>query len=39
MFLHHNIHKFAQKSPDGKTHSQIDYISIDGKQHSGVPVV
>jgi hypothetical protein len=36
MFPHCNIHKFTSTSPDGKTHSQIYHILIDGRQHSSV---
>jgi hypothetical protein len=28
-FTHRNIRKFTWTSPDGKTHSKIDYILID----------
>jgi hypothetical protein len=34
MFSHHNIHKFTWTSRDGKAHSQIDNILIDGRGHS-----
>jgi hypothetical protein len=36
MFPHCNIHKFTCKSPDGKTHNQIDHILIDRRRHSSV---
>ena len=29
MFLHQDIHKYTQTSPDRKTHNQIDHILID----------
>jgi hypothetical protein len=33
MFLHCNIHIFIWTSPYGKTHSKIDHILIDRRQH------
>jgi hypothetical protein len=36
MFLHRNIHKHTWTSPDGKTHSLIDHILIDGRWHSRI---
>jgi hypothetical protein len=36
MFPHRNIRKFAWTFPDGKTHTQIDHIFIDRRQHSSV---
>jgi exonuclease III len=35
-FPYHNIDKFTWTSPDGKTCSQIDHISIDRIWHSNV---
>jgi hypothetical protein len=35
MFPHCNIHKFTWTS-NGKTHSQIDHILIDGRRHSSI---
>jgi hypothetical protein len=32
MVPHRNIHKYT--SPDGKTHNEIDYASIDKSWHS-----
>jgi endonuclease/exonuclease/phosphatase family metal-dependent hydrolase len=36
MFPLHNIHKYTQTSPDGKTHNQIDHILVDRRRHSNV---
>jgi hypothetical protein len=36
MFPHRNIHKYTWTSPDGKPHSQIDYVLIDRLWHSSV---
>jgi exonuclease III len=36
MFPHHNIHKYAWTSPDGKTHNRIDHILEDRRRHSNV---
>jgi hypothetical protein len=36
MFPYSNIHKDTSKFPDGKTHSQIDYVLIDMRKHSSV---
>jgi hypothetical protein len=36
MFSLCNIHKFSWRSPDGKTHIQIDHILIDRRQHSSI---
>jgi hypothetical protein len=36
MFQHRNIHKFIWISSDGKTHNQIDHISIDRRWHSSI---
>jgi endonuclease/exonuclease/phosphatase family metal-dependent hydrolase len=31
-----NLYKYTFKSPDGKTHKQIDHILIDKRSHSSV---
>jgi hypothetical protein len=31
-----NVHKYSWASPDGKIHSQIEYILIDKQRHSSV---
>jgi hypothetical protein len=36
MFPHCNIHKYIWKSPDEKTHTQIDHILVDRQRHSNV---
>jgi ankyrin repeat protein len=36
MFTHHNIHKYAWTSPNGKTHIHIDHILIEKRQHSNI---
>jgi hypothetical protein len=36
MFPHRIIHKYTWTSPDGKTHSQIDHILIDGRWQSSL---
>jgi endonuclease/exonuclease/phosphatase family metal-dependent hydrolase len=36
MFPHCIINKYSRMSPDGKTHSQIDYILVDMRRHSNV---
>jgi hypothetical protein len=36
MFSHCNIHKYTWKSPDGKTHNQIEYILVDRQRHSNI---
>ena len=35
-FLHRNIHKYIQASPDGKTHNQIDHILTDRRWQSSI---
>jgi hypothetical protein len=34
IFPHRKVHKFILICPEGKTQSEIDYISIDGRRLS-----
>jgi hypothetical protein len=36
MLPHYNVHKYTWKSPDMKTHNQIDHILIDRCRHSSI---
>jgi len=36
MHLDRNIHKYNWTSPDGKNHTQIDHVLIDGRWHSSI---
>jgi endonuclease/exonuclease/phosphatase family metal-dependent hydrolase len=36
MFPHRNIHGVLWTSPNGRAHSQIDHILMDGRRYSGV---
>jgi hypothetical protein len=35
-FPHCNIHKYTWTSPDGVTHTPIDHVLIDKRQHSNI---
>jgi hypothetical protein len=39
MFPQRDIHKYSWTSPDGNTHYQIDYILIDSRWLSSIPLV
>jgi len=36
MFPHLDVHKYTWKSPDWKTHNQIDHILRDRRWHSSI---
>ena len=36
MFPHWNIHNYTWKSPDGKTHNQIEHVLVGRRSHSSV---
>jgi hypothetical protein len=36
MSPHCNIHKYTWTSSEGKTHSQIDHVLVDRKQHASI---
>jgi hypothetical protein len=36
MIPHHNIHNYTWRSPDGKTHKQIDLLLVDRGRLSSV---
>jgi hypothetical protein len=36
MFPHRSIYKYTWTSPEGKTHNEIDHVSIERRRHSSI---